>query len=165
MSVRERNSIYSEKMVKWWFRTNTVIFDCRRKWYSQTESFESRCRLTVGLSCRWRMLQCRWWWRYVPVVAVKHWTVLCLFLSLTVRSTVTVHSASAWNCVGSVLFLVLLRRLPSLVSREGVVIQLPVVCCYTVQLIQSLSEKDRKIQHVNVRCLFLFVWCCGIVIM
>lgn len=106
-----------------------------------------------------------WLWRYVPTVAVKHWTVPCLFLSLTVRSTVTVHSASAWNCVGSVLFLVLLRRLTSLVSWEGMIIQLPVVCRYTVQLIQSLRKKDREIQHVNVRCLFLFVQCCGIVIM
>lgn len=69
MSVRERNSIYSEKMVKWWFTTNTVIFDCRRKMVQSDwifwDSFQSdsRRRLTVGLSCRW-MLQ---WWVIVTI--------------------------------------------------------------------------------------------------
>lgn len=43
-----------------------------------------------------------WLWRYVPVVALNS---PCLFLSPTVCSTVTVHSASAWTVWGQFCFL------------------------------------------------------------
>lgn len=98
-----------------------------------------------------------WLWRYVPIVALNSPASLSL-------SDCTLHcycpQCVCVYCVGSVLFLVLLGLLASLVSREGVIIQLPVVCCYTVQLIQSLREMDRNIRRVNVKCLFIFVRCC-----
>lgn len=86
----------------------------------------------VGLSLKCRMKS---WWVFVAK---------CFFYSSKASHSRTYLSLSdcTLHCpqcicetVRSVSFLVRFGLLVGLVSREGVIIQLPVVCCYAVQLI------------------------------